>query len=260
MRYVSMSAALALLGSLALIWGPTSAVAEKKNGKSGTITGQVILDGPIPEARKIDVTKNKAHCLKKGDLFLEEWVVNKKNKGVRYAIIWLLPDGEAKLPVQADLKKGKGEVVMDQPRCQFIPHCLAIQEGQNLTVKNSASVAHNVNPTGNPSVNPKLKNVLLGPNGSYTYKGIKAQRLPIQVSCNIHPWMKAWVAVFDHPYFAVTDADGKFTIKNVPAGKIRVVVWQESVGYLGGAEGRKGKLFVIKAGDNDLGTFKLKPD
>ena len=60
-----------------------------------------------------------------------------------------------------------------------------------------------------------------------------ADRLPIKIECNIHPWMNGWVRVFDHPYFAVTDADGNFELKNAPAGNYRLMVWHGQGGWRG---------------------------
>jgi hypothetical protein len=72
--------------------------------------------------------------------------------------------------------------------------------------------------------------------------------------------MGAWIRVFDHPYFAVTDADGKFEIKNAPAGKCRIVIWQESIGYRGGAKGKEGTPIEVKAdGVTELKPFDIQP-
>jgi hypothetical protein len=70
--------------------------------------------------------------------------------------------------------------------------------------------------------------------------------------------MSARLAVYDHPYFAITDADGKFEIKNAPAGNYRLKVYHESVGWRGGAAGANGEKITIKPGANDLGALKLK--
>jgi hypothetical protein len=70
--------------------------------------------------------------------------------------------------------------------------------------------------------------------------------------------MKAWVRVFDHPYFAITDGDGKFEIKNAPAGDFRLVIWHEGVGWVKG--GKTGTPITIKAGgDTDLGKVEMTP-
>jgi hypothetical protein len=71
--------------------------------------------------------------------------------------------------------------------------------------------------------------------------------------------MKAWVGIFDHPYFAVTDKNGKFEIKDAPAGKYRLFVWHEEVGYLGGVKGRNGQVITIKKdGTTDVKQLKLE--
>ncbi len=85
--------------------------------------------------------------------------------------------------------------------------------------------------------------------------------MPIQ--CTIHKWMNCWVRVFDHPYFAVTNEKGEFVIKDAPAGKFRLVVWQESVGWVVNENGKSGKLGIpieIQADKTtDLGALKLTP-
>jgi hypothetical protein len=265
MRYLSMAAALALLGTLALLPGERRAEAADAQGW-GTVKGQVVLDGQVPEPKEIDVSKSKdkAHCLSKGKLYSQEWVVNSKNKGVRWAFAWLAPDPSSeddKLPIHPSLKTVKvKQVILDQPCCRFVPHCIAIREGQELVVKNSAPVQHNVNFASDELVN-KPFNVLLPPGGSKTASNLKAQKRIIPISCNIHPWMSGWAKVFDHPYYAITDEDGKFEIKLAPAGKYRLIVWQEGAGWLGGAKGKNGMPITIKAdGVTDVGKLGLKPD
>ena len=147
---------------------------------------------------------------------------------------------------------------MDQPCCMFEPHVLAMRQGQDLLVKNSAAVAHNIHWVGNPLKNPG-GNVIVPPGGSYTIKNLKGDRLPLKMSCDIHPWMGAWLGVFDHPYFAVTDVNGNFEIKGAPAGNYNLIVWHEDVGYRGGKEGRTGTPLDIKAGGvTDLGKLEFK--
>jgi hypothetical protein len=83
------------------------------------------------------------------------------------------------------------------------------------------------------------------------------ERAPGPVSCSIHPWMQAWWLVLDHPYFAVTDDNGNFEIKNAPAGTQRVVVWQEAVGYVTPGSGEP---VDIKANDTTSKEFQLDPN
>jgi hypothetical protein len=86
-----------------------------------------------------------------------------------------------------------------------------------------------------------------------------AERRPIVVACDIHNWMKAYIMVFDHPFFAVTGADGSFEIKGVPAGDQNLVIWQETVGYVN-PEKSKGMAVTVRAGEtSDVGPVTLKP-
>ncbi|MBY0525831.1 MAG: sigma-70 family RNA polymerase sigma factor [Gemmataceae bacterium] len=230
----------------------------------GTIRGQLVFAGDRPpEPQEINVDKDRDHCLANGKLLSESWVVNKDSKGVRWVFVWLAPEpGTAKkLPIHpslADIKQK--EVDMDQPCCQFVPHCLAMREGQTLVAKNSSPIGHNVNYTGHPLRNPG-KNVSVGAKASIRIDDLKAdERFPVQIACNLHGWMKGYVRVFDHPYFALTDADGKFEIENAPAGEWRMKVWQEAMGWRGGAAGRDGEKITVKGGTTtDLGKLDLKP-
>jgi hypothetical protein len=226
----------------------------------GTVKGQVVFGGQaIPQPMEINVNNNpdKQHCLSKGPLFSDEWTINKDNKGVRWTIVWLAPASAGNpMPVHPSLKDiKKKEVEIDQPCCKFIPHALGLRQGQELVAKNSAPVTHNINWTGikNPG-----GNVLLPPSNSYTIKNLVVDRIPLKLSCNIHPWMAAWVRIFDHPYFAVTGEDGKFEIKLAPAGDYHLVTWHEAVGY--GPGGKQGLPITIKGGaDTDAGKIELKP-
>jgi hypothetical protein len=88
----------------------------------------------------------------------------------------------------------------------------------------------------------------------------KPYPVPVSVSCNIHPWMQAKIFCVAHPYFAITDADGKFEIKNAPAGKYRMIVWHEGMGWVVGDKepSKQGKLITIKAGGvTDVGTLDI---
>src|SRR5262249_54965252 len=158
------------------------------------------------------------------------------NKGVKWVFVSLAQDpenAEKPLPVNPKLKGAKKEpAVLDQPRCLFTPRAIAVQEGEDVIVKNSSPVIHNTRWVGDPDIN-KGANVNFPAGASYTIKDLKAQRLPLLIQCNIHPWMNGRLAVFDHPYFAVTDENGNFEIKLPPASKYRLVVYQESIGWRG---------------------------
>ena len=239
-----------------------------------TVKGRVVWDadksGPPPARQAIKPTKDEEVCAKDKDFKTEDWVINPKTNGIKNVVVWLAPEpkpGGAKvrdLPPfdpkdipPAAAKPAKDTVELDQPCCRFIPHVLAAQEGQKMIIKNSATVPHNAKWTSreNGEINP-----LVPAGGQFQVQSpLKAERFPINVECSIHPWMKAYVWVFSHPYFAVTDDDGNFEIKNVPVlnGKLRMVMWQDN-GFSGGREGRMGEPIAVKAGNTNLGDIKFK--
>ncbi|MBV9121732.1 MAG: hypothetical protein JO112_00040 [Planctomycetes bacterium] len=254
---------LSLLCTLGILFAFSAGVAQaQESAEWGTIQGQVVWAGDqIPPRMPLEISQDKEHCLAKGPILSENLIVNPANKGVKNVFVWLVSDPPTpakKLPVNPALAKPKeNQAVLDQPTCMFVPHALVLRQGQDLLAKNSAPVSHNIKWEG---VKNAGGNVLLPPGGSYTIEGLKAERLPLHIQCNIHPWMSAWVGVFDHPYVALTDENGKFEIKGAPAGKLRLVAWQESMGYRGGAAGRNGTPIEVKGGQvTDLGQLELKP-
>jgi hypothetical protein len=250
-------AGLALL--CGLLVGPAPAAAQG----GGTIKGQIVWDGPMPKRAEINVNQDKAHCLSKGKLYSDKIIVNPKNKGVKWVVVYLVDatDAKKKLPVPAALQKVSGKVELDQPCCMFEPHIAVVRVGQSLVLKNSSPVAHNTNvQSGAPGTGPNL-NPIIPPGKSVEVEANKfvPRFLPIPVSCSIHNWMKCHVCVFDHPFYAVTDKDGKFEIKNVPLGKYRLIGWQEEVGWADGKSPLKGggKMINVVAQTN-VGKIKIK--
>lgn len=229
--------------------------------KWATIKGRMVWGGDaLPKQEAIDTSK-EPKCVAKdgGPITRDVWVVNPKNKGVQYVCIWLRAEEDnVKLPVHPDRAKiadKDKEVVLDQPCCMFEPHGLALRDGQVLVAKNSSLIPHNVDWKGlRPS---QGNNQLVPPDGKLDIK-MKPSEFQITISCGIHPWMKGWVRVFDHPYFAVTDADGNFEIKDAPVGKFRMVVWHET-GWRNQETNKKGDPIEIKPGVNDLGSLEIKP-
>lgn len=248
---------LALLaGLIALVAGLSESSAQNA-GDWGAVKGQIKLSA-APEPRKVDVNNDKEHCLSKGPLNYEDVIVDPKTKGVKNVIVWLRPDTTNRRDpfpqdkVHPNLAKAPAKKhVVDQPCCQFVPRVVAAREGDTIEFKNSAPVPHNVNYSSDTeSINPTLppgKSLVL-PNP------LKAQSTPIPFKCDIHPWMAGRVRVFDHPYFATTDENGNFEIKNAPAGKWRLVIWHEN-GFHKGRDGVLGMPVEVKGG----GTSELPP-
>lgn len=228
-----------------------------------TVKGQVVFpaDKAIPERKPLNVNQDKPHCLKDGPLLDESILIDAKTRGVKNVVVYLRPDNNqpnaafaANEIHPADAKRKAAEVVIDQPCCLFVNRVTVARVGDAIVVKNPAPVAHNFfwNSGNNGNHNPTL-----AANTNWKMPAPLAQEsAPIPFKCSVHPWMAGYVRVFDHPYYAVTDANGRFEIKDAPAGKYRVVYWHEN-SVRGGAQGRFGEPIAI---DGDAkGTMELKP-
>jgi len=246
--------AAAFFALAALCASPSASPAQEW----GTVKGKVTWAGEVPAPQPVNVDTDKQHCLSKGQIFKETFVVNSKNKGVKNVFVWLAhADKDGKLPVHPSLKAVPDKpFVLDQPCCAFVPHAFAIRQGQTVEAKNSSPKPHNVRWSGYPLKNPG-GNVIVPPGGKHLINDLKADRLPIELKCDIHRWMTGYIRVFDHPYFAVTDADGNFAIKNAPAGTWRLFVWQEGVGWVH-TGGKDGEPITVAAGKDTERNLQMK--
>jgi plastocyanin len=120
-------------------------------------------------------------------------------------------------------------VVLDQKGCLYTPQILAIQTGQKLIVKNSDPCIHNVHATPTVPGNPESNQVQM-PGGADLNFVYTQPEMFLRFKCDVHPWMFAWVSVFDSPWFCVSGSDGKFVIKNVPPGKYTVEAAHRKLG------------------------------
>lgn len=219
-------------------------------GGFGTIKGQLVWGGDkIPEravmVKKGDTSVKDAEVCAAVDLLSNELVVDPKTKGVRHAFAFLKTAGLAGKNAEAEkaLLARDPEVIVDQKNCDFIPYATAVFTGQKVVFKSSDPVGHNLRYSGFKNT---PKNVVIAPQGQLEEK-LQSERLPMELKCDIHPWMKGWVLPLDHPFFAVTKEDGSFEISGVPPGKHTLIIWQEKVGYAN-PEGSKGTEVQVEAG------------
>jgi RNA polymerase sigma factor (sigma-70 family) len=233
-----------------------------------SVSGRVVFpkDRAIPELKPV-LAKN----IKDAEewrpflpLYYEETVVRADNRGIANVVVFLRPDSDdrkAEFPaekVHPELAKAKPTTqTVAAAGGQFAPRVLAVRSGDRVTFDNRLPVPTNVLFRPPPEAVGEEFNVLIGKGMAHTSKPLTATHLPVLYTSSIYPWMRGYVWAFDHPYFAVTDATGRFEIKNAPAGKWRLVAWQETAGWLGGAPGRLGTKLTIP--ESRTGKLELDP-
>ena len=188
---------------------------------SADITGTVSFEGEAPEPAQIDMSAVKECAAQHPDGAFDESIVVADGKLANVVVA-----------VKGDNLQGpppKDPAVLDQKGCQYTPHVIAVMVGQPLLVKNSDNFLHNVHALSidNPAFN--FGQPTKDPNGRKVEPMKTAERFKIK--CDVHPWMGAFVAVHEHPFFGVSKEDGTFTIPgNLPDGEHTLVAWHEKLG------------------------------
>ncbi|MGQ4808368.1 hypothetical protein NKDENANG_01750 [Candidatus Entotheonellaceae bacterium PAL068K] len=210
---VSLFAAVATL-TTAL---PVHSYQEVAISNAGSITGKVVFQGSVPR-RKIIPTKDRAIC---GGIRNEPQIVVGPDYGVRDAVVYL-----------KQVKKGKAwEKPVKPPelnnlKCVFAPHVLALPVKSYVEIVNSDPVLHN---THGYLGRRTVFNVAMPSQDIRIKKQLRRPGL-VRVECDAHGWMRAWIYVADNPYYAISTPDGMFTITDVPPGNYTLVAWQAYTG------------------------------
>lgn len=183
----------------------------------GSIKGTVRLTGAAPEPKKLRVTIDQYVCGKEKEA---EDVVLSPEKGIRNAVVSLQNP-----PTGAKREAPWPPAQIDQKQCVFVPRVVVVPVGGTVEFLNSDRLLHNVKSFSKA-------------NAPFNKAQPKARTIPvafkepeiIRVECDLHSWMRSWVVVADHPFYAVTNDQGEFVLDNVPPGKYVLQVWQESLG------------------------------
>ncbi len=183
------------------------------------INGKVQYEGKAPKPKKLNMAADpicgKSHT---GPVFNESFLINKE-KYMQNVVVWINnPKHNAKIPETA--------VVLDQIGCQYIPHVTGIMKGQDLMIKNSDKTLHNIHSMS--EVNSNF-NFAMPAKSDPSTKNFNKTEDPFYIKCDVHPWMKSWIVVLEHPYWAVTDGDGNYSmaLDSLEPGTYDLCFWHE---------------------------------
>jgi hypothetical protein len=216
-----------ILSALVVIAAIAAVIGEHvKAAGEGSITGTVKLTGTAPHMRGIDMSKDPYCAAQHKDkpATLENVVVG-SGGGLENVVLYI-SDG---LSSSAASAVSSAEPAFDQKGCMYTPHVMAVNPNEKFKVITSDQTTHNIHPLPSATSGNIGWNKSQPPGAPPIESSWKNQEIAIPVKCNIHPWMHGWHVVVKGPY-AVTDDNGNFTIKNVPAGSYTVTAWQEDLG------------------------------
>lgn len=186
-----------------------------------SVSGVVKFKGTAPRPTRIDMSADpycaKAHT----SAVTTEDLLADANGGLENVVVYISDGlGTATFPVPDEPAE------IEQKGCQYKPHVLAMRAGQKLKVVNSDATTHNIHPM--PANNREWN--VSQPQGMPVEQVFAREEVAISVKCNIHPWMRSYIAVVKNPYFAVTDKTGSFELKDLPPGTYTVQAWHEKLG------------------------------
>jgi hypothetical protein len=221
---------IALTGVLTLVAcsdapAPTSAPAPAPVDPAtvGTVTGKVVFEGTVPPAAIIRLDGDpKCVALAAGEVRHVEDVVVGEGNTLQNVFVYIKEGLPPRLyPVPPE------PVVLDQQKCRYVPRVLGIQVGQQLAIRNSDPLLHNVRSEGVINDTFDVGTPLQGVEVKRTFA---TREVMVPFKCNVHNWMRAYVGVLEHPFHDVTDNAGRFSIAQLPAGTYTVEVWHERFG------------------------------
>jgi plastocyanin len=188
-----------------------------------TVTGRVKFTGTKPANARIDMSEEQKCAEKHKTQPTAETVVVNANGTLANVFVYV----KSGLPAGAKYTAPATPVVIDQNGCQYTPHTLGVQVGQNLEIRNSDPVLHNIKAKATKN---RPFNISQPTAGMKTNRTFAAAEVMVALECNVHGWMNASLAVLPHPFFAVSGTDGSFSIKGLPPGTYTVEAWHEKYG------------------------------
>ncbi len=208
-----------------------------------SVAGNIKFDGPLPKSSPIAMRSDPACAAQHTQVAHSEDVVAGQNGTLENVIVFVSQgagNGSYAVP--------EVPAVMEQKGCMYEPHVLAMRAGQPLRVINADKTTHNIHPM--PANNREWNKAQIP--GQPIEETFSREEISIPVKCNIHPWMRSYIAVFKHPFFAVTGKDGSFELRNLPPGEYTIEAWHEKLGTMT-------QHVKVAQGENKKIDFTFKP-
>ena len=201
---------------------PAAAPAEAVDpATAATITGTIKFEGDAPKPEPIKMNADPV-CAREGKGQTTEFILTGEGGSLQNVFVYV-KDGLGNRTFQA----AQQPVVLDQKGCHYRPHVFGVQVGQPLQIVNSDPTLHNVHamPKANQEFNTGQP--IQGMKFDHTFT---AKEVMVPFKCDVHGWMNAYAGVLDHPFFATTDASGRFELKGLPPGDYTIEAWHEKLG------------------------------
>ena len=202
---------------------PGGAAGATSSASNASVLGKIRFDGPLPKNSRIAMRSDPTCAAEHPQPVHSEDVVAGQNGTLENVIVFVSQGADEHA---YDLPQNPA--VIEQKGCMYEPHVLAMRAGQTLRVINADKTTHNIHPM---PANNREWNKAQTP-GQPIEEKFAREEVSIPVKCNIHPWMHSYIAVFKHPYFAVTGKDGSFVLKNLPPGEYTIEAWHEKLGTM----------------------------
>ena len=187
----------------------------------GSITGTITFEGKAPKMKPLKVDADPI-CVANNEIApKKEWLILDENKGVKNMLVFITEG------LNIDYSPPEEPVVIDQKGCIYSPHVLGIMAGQQLDILNNDGTLHNIHAL--PKVNKEFNKAQPRSKKKLSVKFEKPEA-PFKIKCDVHPWMGAYIGVFDHPCFSVSGDDGTYIISDLKPGEYVIEAWHEKLG------------------------------
>jgi len=187
----------------------------------GSIIGTITFEGKAPKMKPLKLDADPICVVNNEIAPKKEWLILDENKGVKNVLVFVTEG------LNIDYSPPEEPVVIDQKGCIYSPHVLGIMAGQQLDILNNDGTLHNIHAL--PKVNKEFNKAQPRSKKKLSVKFEKPEA-PFKVKCDVHPWMGAYIGVFDHPCFAVSGDDGTYIISDLKPGEYVIEAWHEKLG------------------------------